>query len=155
MGADPNWPVRLFLSLGVSHDMVTRVLENLFDTQDHGFTGALRLRVIEWIATVIEIWIAEVRRRGGNGGNRMNGSASIGPGSTLGGAAGGAAPTGVLAQWVADLLVRCDDALPAPTGGAAHQNVGGCDLPELRRRVRGVKRDVQSMTERLGSTMRW
>lgn len=54
IGADPSWPVQLFLTLGVSHDMIIRVLENIFDTQDYGFSGSVRNRIIELIVFVID-----------------------------------------------------------------------------------------------------
>ncbi|KAG6036656.1 hypothetical protein E4U41_005580, partial [Claviceps citrina] len=65
IGADPTWPAQLFLSLGVSHDMIVRVLETIFDTQDYGFSGMARNRIVELIAYVVDDWVGEVRRRGG------------------------------------------------------------------------------------------
>ncbi|KAF7560927.1 hypothetical protein G7046_g3212 [Stylonectria norvegica] len=67
IGADPSWPIQLFLTLNVSHEMIVRVLENIFDTQDYGFSGAVRNRIIELIVFTVNDWVAEVRRRGGAG----------------------------------------------------------------------------------------
>ncbi|OAA58342.1 non-repetitive nucleoporin [Cordyceps fumosorosea ARSEF 2679] len=65
IGADAMWPAQLFLNLGVSHSMIVQTLENIFDTQDYGFSGAARNRVIETIVFVVSDWAAEARRRGG------------------------------------------------------------------------------------------
>ncbi|KAK1244474.1 hypothetical protein MKX07_003273 [Trichoderma sp. CBMAI-0711] len=122
IGADPTWPVQLFLSLGVSHDMIVRVLESIFDTQDYGFSGMVRNRVIEIIVYVVSDWVAEVRRRGG------------------------AAKGGSLGPSVSDLLQRCEAALPLP--GQGHNN-GGADLADVRRVLRMLRREVAGLVERL------
>ncbi|KAJ9156386.1 Nucleoporin-domain-containing protein [Pleurostoma richardsiae] len=88
--ADPAWPVLLFLGLGVSHAMVTRVLERIFDAQEAPFTGRRRRTVVRWIDTVIEGWMREVERRG---------LTSAGKGETG------------LGAWVVDLLGRADEAM--------------------------------------------
>ncbi|CAH0025896.1 unnamed protein product [Clonostachys rhizophaga] len=122
IGADASWPAQLFLTLGVSHDIIVRVLENVFDTQDYGFSGASRYRIIELIAYVVNDWIAEVRRRGGVGKG-----VSIGP-------------------YVGDLLARCEAALPPPGHGS---NPGGADLADIRRVLRTVQREVAGLVERV------
>lgn len=122
IGADPTWPVQLFLSLGVSHDMIVRVLESIFDTQDYGFSGMVRNRVIETIVYVVSDWVAEVRRRGG------------------------AAKGGSLGPSVSDLLQRCEAALPLPGQG---YNNGGADLADVRRVLRMLRREVAGLVERL------
>ncbi|KAI8715312.1 hypothetical protein NCS52_01038600 [Fusarium sp. LHS14.1] len=122
IGADPTWPVQLFLTLGVSHDMIIRVLEVVFDSQDYGFSGSVRNRMIELIVFVVSDWLAEVRRRGGAG---------------KGGAVG---------QSVADLLKRCDDALPPPGHG---NNAGGADLADVRRVLKALKREVDGLSQRV------
>ncbi|POR37452.1 Putative nucleoporin [Tolypocladium paradoxum] len=122
IGADSTWPVQLFLALGVSHDMIVRVLENIFDTQDYGFSGMVRNRIIEMIAYVVNSWVAEVRRRGGAGKG-----GSIGPS-------------------VGELLARCEAALPPPGQG---NNNGGADLAEVRRVVRTLRREVAGLVERV------
>ncbi|KAK5991337.1 Nuclear pore protein [Cladobotryum mycophilum] len=122
IGADPTWPVQLFLSLGVSHDMIVRVLENIFDTQDYGFSGTVRNRMIEVIVYVVNDWVAEVRRRGG-----------AGKGGSLGPSVG-------------DLLQRCEGALPAAGHGS---NNGGADLADVRRVLRMLRREVAGLVDRL------
>ncbi|KAH6890629.1 Non-repetitive/WGA-negative nucleoporin C-terminal-domain-containing protein [Thelonectria olida] len=122
IGADPTWPVQLFLTLGVSHDMIVRVLENVFDTQDYGFSGSVRNRIIELIVFVVNDWAAEVRRRGGAG------------------------KGGLIGPSVVELLRRCDAALPPPGQGS---NVGGADLADVRRVLKALKRDVDGLTQRV------
>ncbi|KAG5951413.1 hypothetical protein E4U53_003149 [Claviceps sorghi] len=122
IGADPTWPVQLFLSLGISHDMIVRVLEGIFDTQDYGFSGMVRNRIIEMIAHVVNDWVAEARRRGGAGKG-----GSIGPS-------------------VGDLLARCEAALPPPGQG---NNNGGSNLADVRRVVRTLRREVAGLIERV------
>ena len=100
IGADPTWPVQLFLTLGVSHDMIVRVLENIFDTQDYGFSGMARNRIIEIIAYVVNDWVADVRRRGG-----------AGKGGSIG-------------TSVADLVSRCESALPPARTGQQQRRHG-------------------------------
>jgi nuclear pore complex protein Nup155 len=124
IGADPAWPVQLFLALGVSHDMIVRVLENVFDTQDYGFSGMVRNRIIELIVYVVNDWVAETRRRGG------------------------AAKGGSLGASVSDLLSRCESALPSP--GHGHNN-GGADLADIRRVLRTLRREVAGLVERVPS----
>jgi nuclear pore complex protein Nup155 len=122
LGADPTWPVQLFLTLGVSHDMIVRVLENIFDTQDYGFSGSVRNRIIELIVFVVNDWAAEVRRRGGGG------------------------KGGLIGPSVAELLKRCDAALPPPGQGS---NPGGADLADIRRVLKALKRDVDGLAQRV------
>lgn len=121
IGADPTWPVQLFLTLGVSHDMIVRVLENIFDTQDYGFSGMVRNRIIEIIVFVVNDWVADVRRRGG------------------------ASKGGAIGQGVGDLLGRCESALPPPGHG---NNNGGAELPDVRRVLRTVRREVAGLVDR-------
>lgn len=122
IGADPTWPIQLFLTLGVSHDMIVRVLENIFDTQDYGFSGSVRNRIIELIGFVVNDWVAEVRRRGGSG-----------KGGTIGPSVG-------------ELLARCDAALPRPGQG---NNNGGTDLADVRRVLKTLRREVAGLVERV------
>jgi nuclear pore complex protein Nup155 len=122
INADPAWPVQLFLHLGVSHDMIVRVLENIFDTQDYGFSGNTRNRIIELIVYVVRDWVADMRRRGGSG-----------KGSSIG-------PT------VGELLARCESALPAPGYGS---NPGGGELADIRRVLKTLRREVAGLVERV------
>lgn len=124
IGADPTWPVQLFLSLGVSHDMIVRVLENVFDTQDYGFSGPVRNRMIELIVFAVRDWVAEVRRRGGGGGKGYAG----------------------MGMSVAELLQRCEAAMPAPGHGSNH---GGAELAEVRRGLKALRREVAALVERV------
>jgi nuclear pore complex protein Nup155 len=126
IGADPTWPVQLFLSLGVSHDMITRVLESIFDTQDYGFSGMTRNRIVELIVFVVDAWQREAKRRGASS---LRGDGAIGP-------------------EVRDLLNRCEMALPPP--GHGHNN-GGADLADIRRRIRAAKREIDGLVDRGGS----
>ncbi|TEA18290.1 Nucleoporin NUP170 [Colletotrichum sidae] len=123
IGADPTWPVQLFISLGVSHDMVTRVLESVFDTQDYGFSGNARNRIIELIVFAVDNWQKDVKRRGGAS---VKGDGAIG-------------------TWVKDLLSRCEASMP-PAGQGS--NPGGTDLAEVRRHLRAVRREVDGLVER-------
>ena len=123
IGANPCWPVQLFLSLGVSHDMIVRVLENVFETEDWGFRGATRSRIIELIVYAVSDWVADVRRRGGAGKG-----GSIGPS-------------------VGDLLQKCEAELPAP--GRGQQNTGGSDLAEVKRALWTLRREVAGLMERM------
>ena len=126
IGADPTWPVQLFLALSVPYDMITRILENMFDTQDMPFTGMVRNRLVELIVYVVDAWQRDTKRRGAT--SSAKGDAAIGP-------------------WVRDLLVRCEVALPP--AGHGHNN-GGADLADVRRRLRNVKRDVEALADRRG-----
>lgn len=121
IGADPSWPVQLFLALGVSHDMIVRVLENIFDTQDYGFSGMVRNRIIEIIVYVVNDWVGEVRRRGG----ALKGSS--------------------ITSSVGELLGQCEAALPPPGHGSNH---GGADLAEVRRVLKTLRREVGGLVER-------
>lgn len=103
IGADDSWPVLLFLQLGVSHALVVRVLERIFDAQEAPFTGRRRVRVVEWIDTTVETWVREVDRRGGAGAGK-----------------GGESSLGV---WVGELLSRCDEDVSQILEHATSQNV--------------------------------
>ena len=122
IGADPTWPIGLFLKLRVSHDMIVRVLENIFDTQDYGFSGSVRNRVIELIVSAVRDWVDEVRRTGG-----------ISKGSAIG-------PS------INDLLSRCESAMPAPGRG---RNDGGRDLSDVRMDLRALRREVAALVDRV------
>ena len=113
--------MQLFLTLGVSHDMIVRVLETVFETEE-GFSGSLRSRIIELIVFAVNDWVLEIRRRGGV----SKGGSAIGPN-------------------VSDLLARCEQQLPVP-GRAT--NYGGADLAEIRGLLRGLRREVGALMER-------
>lgn len=91
IGANPSWPVLLFLQLRVSHAMVVRVLERLLDAQEVPFTGRRRRVVVEWINTAVSLWCHEVELTGAGGGGGMG--------------------DGSMAQWVGDLMGRAERAV--------------------------------------------
>lgn len=84
IGADPTWPVLLFLTLDVPHASVTRVLERILDAQEAPFTARRRKVVVRWINEVLSRWFHEVETQGTSGG---------------------------IGRWVADLVDRCLDAM--------------------------------------------
>ena len=122
IGADPCWPVQLFLTLGVSHDMIVRVLEGVFETDDWGFGGANRSRIVELIVYAVNDWVADVRRRGGSG------------------------KAGSIGASVSDLLHKCEQQLPGP-GRAS--NTGGSDLADVKRVLAKLQREVAGLSERV------
>jgi nuclear pore complex protein Nup155 len=127
IGADPCWPVLLFLQLGVSHTLIVRVLEQIFDTQEAPFTGRRRKVLVQMINVAVEAWIREVERRGG----------------ALGGKGGESA----LGSWVTELLGRCDEAFAQIAGGGGRG--AGADAEELadtRRKTRLLLKAVSSLT---------
>jgi nuclear pore complex protein Nup155 len=121
INADPTWPVQLFIRLGVSHELITRVLENIFDTQDYGFSGSTHTRVIELIVYVVNDWVADVRRRGGVG------------------------KSGPIRTTLEDLLRRCEEAMPAAGYGS---NQGGGEVADVRRVLRILRREVSELVLR-------
>jgi nuclear pore complex protein Nup155 len=126
IGADPCWPVLLFLQLGVSHTLIVRVLEQIFDTQEAPFTGRRRKVVVQWIDVAVEAWVREVERRGG--------------------APGGKGGEAALGSWVTELLGRCDEAIAQIAGGGARG--AGADAEELvdtRRKTRLLVKAVGSL----------
>lgn len=124
VGADPAWPVQLFLTLGVTHDMITRVLGTTFETQDYGFSGGSRARIIELIIYVVHNWLAEIRRRGGAG------------------------KGGSLTPAVEELLASCESTLPSM---GPRDNPGGADPADIRGVIRGLRAEVGNMLERAPS----
>lgn len=120
IGADPAWPVLLFLNLGVPHALVAQVLENVFDAQEAPFTGRRRKAVVQWIAAVVEVWLRDVERRGAVG---KGGDAAMGP-------------------WVGELLLRADECLVQLAPGGA---TVPADVADLRRVVRTLKRNVDAI----------
>ncbi|EON96726.1 putative nucleoporin nup157 170 protein [Phaeoacremonium minimum UCRPA7] len=125
IGADPEWPLVLFLGLGVSHAMVTRVLEHIFDAQEAPFTGRRRRTVVRWILVVVEAWKREVERRG------------------LGSAGKGETGLGV---WVVDLLARMDEAMTEMvTQDKASRPGHATATDEIWRKTRALKRAVENI----------
>lgn len=142
VGADPCWPVLLFLGLGVPHALVAQVLEGVFDAQEAPFTGRRRKIVVQWIAAVVEGWVREVERR------------AAGAVGAMGGAGAGGGGEGVIGGWVSELLGRADECLgqigPA-VPAAASARAGGAggheveELLQLRRVVQALKRSVDGI----------
>jgi nuclear pore complex protein Nup155 len=112
----------------MSHDIVVRVLEHVLDTQDHGFTGNRRLRLVELLLFSIDAWAKELRRRGGKGG------ATMGPG-------------------MVELLERCSTLLQQQ----GLTNPGGKDVAHLRTETRRLIREVTAQVERVqtGGSLRF
>lgn len=84
IGADPNWPVLLFVHLDVPHASITRVLERILDAQEAPFTARRRKVVVRWINEVLSRWFHEVETLGMSGG---------------------------IGRWVAELVDRCVEAM--------------------------------------------
>ncbi|OIW28638.1 nucleoporin-domain-containing protein [Coniochaeta ligniaria NRRL 30616] len=122
IGADPCWPVLLFLHLGVSHTLIVRVLENVFDNQEAPFTGKRRKIIVQWINVAVEAWVREVERRGG--------------------APGGKGGEGALGSWVTELLARCDEALAQMGSGRGAGDAE--EMAETRRKTRLLIKAVGS-----------
>jgi nuclear pore complex protein Nup155 len=123
IGADPAWPVMLFLQLGVSHALVVRVLEQILDAQEVPFTAKRRKVVVQWIDVAVEDWIREIERRGGAGGK--GGDAAIG-------------------AWVAELLGRAEGVIQhlmqSARGAAENEELGA-----TKRITNGLRRDVEGL----------
>lgn len=116
IGADQNWPVILFLQLGVSHDLLVRILETMFEGQDVPFRGAGRLRVVEWIAYAVHDWARQLARAG--------------------------RADRALEPWVSELIAECEAFAQNPPRS---QNEGGLPPQELLREVREVKKTVEGL----------
>ncbi|KAI1347078.1 Non-repetitive/WGA-negative nucleoporin C-terminal-domain-containing protein [Xylaria sp. FL0043] len=116
IGADVNWPINLFLHLDVSHDLVVRVLESMFEAQDVPFRGAARARLVEWICHAVAQWVRELGRHG--------------------------RPEARLEPWVGELMADCDSWVSANVRGV---NEGGKDLRDLAREVKDVRRVVEGL----------
>ncbi|KAK4201032.1 putative nucleoporin [Triangularia verruculosa] len=119
IGADPNWPVLLFMHLGVTHALIVQVLEGVFDGQEVPFVGRKRKNVAGWVVAVVEEWVNGVERR-----RNTN-------------------DVGGLGVWVGELLGRADALL------RQFQAAGGRDaiqqVNELRDRLATVKRKMESL----------
>ncbi|OTA55948.1 nucleoporin Nup157/170 [Hypoxylon sp. EC38] len=116
IGADVNWPVIVFLNLGVSYDLVMRVLEQMFEAQEVPFRGAGRARIIEWIIYVAGQWVRELSRN-------ARSEARLDP-------------------WVSDLVVECERWLGA---NSLSNNAGGADIWDLVGRVAELRRAVEGL----------
>ncbi len=122
IGADPCWPILLFLHLGVPHALITRVLEGILDAQEAPFTGRRRKVVAQWINLSVETWVRDVERRG----------------------AAGKVGDSAISGWVADLLDRVDEALVTITSGIRNQAEAD-EVLDIRRSTRALRRSVESL----------
>ncbi|KAL2022892.1 hypothetical protein VTK56DRAFT_4423 [Thermocarpiscus australiensis] len=133
VGADPSWPVHLFLGLGVPHALVAQALENVFDAQEAPFTGRRRRAVVQWIGAAVESWVRELERRGGAVAVAAAGNVAGGGGAAMG-------------SWVSELLARADECLvQLSTGRSAASAPDAEEVVELRRNVKALKRSVDSI----------
>ncbi|KAI1326107.1 nucleoporin-domain-containing protein [Xylariaceae sp. FL0255] len=114
--ADVHWPVDIFLSLGISHDLVVRVLESMFEAQEIPFRGNGRGRIVEWITHVVDLWIRDLGRHG--------------------------RPEARLEPWVGELMAECDTYV---TSNPRANNEGGADPRDLSRAVKDVRRAVEGL----------
>ncbi|KAK4174867.1 putative nucleoporin [Triangularia setosa] len=125
IGADSDWPVLLFMQLGVPRALVVQVLEGVFDGQEVPFVGRKRKNVAGWIIRAVEDWIGEVERRGRN-----------------------TSDTGGVGVWVGELLGRVDGMLrqfQAAGAGAARDQATRNELDDFRRRLATVKRKIDGL----------
>ncbi|KAI0404523.1 Non-repetitive/WGA-negative nucleoporin C-terminal-domain-containing protein [Xylaria palmicola] len=116
IGADVHWPVNLFLHLDVSHDLVVRVLESMFEAQSVPFRGATQARLVEWISHAVNQWVRDLGRHG--------------------------RPDAKLEPWVGELMAECDTWASANVRGS---NEGGADPRDLARQVKEVRRAVENL----------
>ncbi|KAI1638650.1 Non-repetitive/WGA-negative nucleoporin C-terminal-domain-containing protein [Biscogniauxia mediterranea] len=116
IGADVNWPIIVFLHLGVSHDLVVRVLETMFEAQEVPFRGAGRGRVVEWITYAVGQWVRDLGRQG--------------------------RPEARLEPWVGELIAECDVWASTNVRGTSER---GTDSRDLARNVKEVKRAVDGL----------
>ncbi|KAL7627249.1 hypothetical protein AAE478_001438 [Parahypoxylon ruwenzoriense] len=114
--ADVNWPVVVFLNLGVSYDLVVRVLEQMFEAQEVPFRGAGRARIVEWISYVINQWVRDLSRNG--------------------------RPEARLDPRIGELIAECDIWVSANVRSA---NEGGADIRDIARSVKEVRRAVDGL----------
>ncbi|GAP84740.1 putative non-repetitive WGA-negative nucleoporin [Rosellinia necatrix] len=116
IGADVHWPINLFLHLDISHDLVVRVLETMFEAQAVPFRGAARARLVEWICRAVGQWLRELGRHG--------------------------RPDARLEPWVGELMADCDAWASANVRGI---NEGGADIRDIAREVKEVRRAVEGL----------
>ncbi|KAI8956850.1 nucleoporin-domain-containing protein [Daldinia sp. FL1419] len=115
IAADVNWPIIVFLNLGVSFDLVVRVLEQMFEAQEVPFRGPGRVRIIEWITYAISQWIRDLNRNG--------------------------RPEARLESWVNDLVLQCETWVST---NLRINNEGGADMREITRSLNEIRRAMES-----------
>ncbi|KAI1642367.1 nucleoporin-domain-containing protein [Daldinia loculata] len=114
IAADVNWPVIVFLNLGVSFDLVVRVLEQMFEAQEVPFRGPGRVRIVEWITFAVSQWIRDLNRNG--------------------------RPEARLEPWIHDLILECESWVST---NLRISNEGGADMRDITRSVKEIKRAVE------------
>ncbi|KAI1652950.1 nucleoporin-domain-containing protein [Daldinia decipiens] len=114
IAADVNWPVIVFLNLGVSFDLVVRVLEQMFEAQEVPFRGPGRVRIVEWITFAVSQWIRDLNRNG--------------------------RPEARLEPWINDLILECENWVST---NLRTSNEGGADMRDITRSVKEIKRAVE------------
>ncbi|KAI1463074.1 nucleoporin-domain-containing protein [Daldinia caldariorum] len=114
IAADVNWPVIVFLNLGVSFDLVVRVLEQMFEAQEVPFRGTGRARIVEWITYAVSQWIRDLSRNG--------------------------RPEARLEPWISDLIMECENWVST---NLRTINEGGADMKDIARSLKEVKRSVE------------
>ncbi|KAI1436672.1 nucleoporin-domain-containing protein [Xylaria sp. CBS 124048] len=122
ISADVHWPIDLFLHLGISHDLIVRILGRMFEAQEVPFRGIARARLVEWISHAAGRWVRDLSRHG--------------------------RPDARLEPWVGELITECDKWVAANT---RNYNEGGADLQDLSRMVKNVRRSVEALVEISGS----
>ncbi|KAI0198004.1 Non-repetitive/WGA-negative nucleoporin C-terminal-domain-containing protein [Astrocystis sublimbata] len=119
VGANVNWPVDLFVALDVSYDLLVRVLESMFETQNVPFRSPSgRARVVEWICHAVGLWVRDLGRHG--------------------------RPDARLEPWVGELVGECDEWVQSK-GGRMVNNEGGLEIGQLGMSVREVRRAVEGL----------
>ncbi|OTB09916.1 hypothetical protein K445DRAFT_323510 [Daldinia sp. EC12] len=114
IAADVNWPVIVFLNLGVSFDLVVRVLEQMFEAQEVPFRGPGRARIVEWITYAVSQWIRDLSRNG--------------------------RPEARLEPWISDLILECENWVST---NLRTINEGGADMRDIARSLKEIKRAVE------------
>lgn len=129
IGADPAWPVLLFGQLGVAPNIIVRVLEQIFDTQEAPFTGRRRKSVVLWIDVAVDAWLTEFDRRGGvSSSSRATGE-------------------GALGGWVSDLLGRCAECLQQIANARGNASTAEAEeLADLRMKTLALQKLVNKST---------
>ncbi|KJR81980.1 nuclear pore complex protein Nup155 [Sporothrix schenckii 1099-18] len=144
IGADPAWPVLLFLQLRVSHAMVVHVLERLLDAQEVPFTGRRRRVVVAWIDTAVALWCHDVEVTG-----------QVGAGDALGSGAGTSSGSGSqLGPWVADLMARAERAMTDLLASVRDARAKE-ELEQTLHETRQLRARVDSNVRPARSTMRF
>jgi nuclear pore complex protein Nup155 len=123
IGADPSWPVLLFLQLGVPHVVVVRALERILEAHEAPFTGRRRKFVVECIDTAVESWVKQADRRGGE----------------------------KVPSWVAELMNRALQAVEEILGGMSAGTRSRAEVHEVVDRTRTIRQAAVGAVEDFGT----